>query len=303
MLSINGKKFMNLPEAVQWLLDNNALPFQSTASFAPDTEIAKSTIINPSPSELRVGALVLFADGLVGTVNAVTANGFKVGSEATDLSAGVPHITGMEVNASGHLIITMSEGDPIDAGIIKAISGLSIDASQHLIATFNDGTTQDLGAIFQGNVNIAGNFTANSIIENMGADYYFTKGSETPNITREFVYAGCVKNGNKLTLCIALNVTRTDTLSTNLLLGNFFLPTDVMDKLYPTQVGLYNYLDNKKLDAFENHYTSIPVAVYATKGASVSLSADRSTLGNLALNTKYYLRYEVTFLLSENLAA
>lgn len=41
-LTINGKTFMNLQEAVAWLLANNALPFQSTASFVPDMEIAKS---------------------------------------------------------------------------------------------------------------------------------------------------------------------------------------------------------------------------------------------------------------------
>ena len=79
MLEINGKKFMNLPEAVQWLLNNNALPFQSTANYVADTVIAKTTIVNPSPAEIRVGSLVLFADGKVGTVSGITYNGFMVG--------------------------------------------------------------------------------------------------------------------------------------------------------------------------------------------------------------------------------
>lgn len=63
----------------------------------------------------------------------------------------------------GHLILTLSNGDELDAGNLGAVSGFSIDASQHLIVTYQDGTTNDLGAIFNGNVNISGVLTASSI--------------------------------------------------------------------------------------------------------------------------------------------
>lgn len=60
--------------------------------------------------------------------------------------------------AAGHLILTLSNGDELDAGNLGAVSGMFINASQHLIVTYQDGTTQDLGAIFAGNVVINGNF-------------------------------------------------------------------------------------------------------------------------------------------------
>lgn len=64
---------------------------------------------------------------------------------------------------NGHLILTLSNGDELDAGNLGAVSGFSIDASQHLIVTYQDGTTNDLGAIFNGNVNISGILSASSI--------------------------------------------------------------------------------------------------------------------------------------------
>ena len=166
-ITINDKTYMNLQEAVAWLLANNALPFQSTANYVANTEIAKTSIVNPSPAEIKIGSLVLFADGKVGTVSGITASGFMVGPDATDLSDGVPHVTGILIDASQHLIFTMSEGDPIDAGLIKTVSSFSIDASQHLIVNYNDGTSADLGAIFSGNISISGDLTVTGKINNV----------------------------------------------------------------------------------------------------------------------------------------
>ena len=151
--------------------------------------------------------------------------------------------------------------------------------------------------------NFTGAITSPSIIEEMSG-YSFNKGSELTGITREFVYAGGVKNGNKLTLVLALNITRTATVSNNLPLGQFYMPSDIMGKLYPTNVGGYNFLDNKVIPAFSDHYTKEDIFCFVQKiGSSyVFLQADPSALNNLTLNTKYYLRYEITFLLSENLA-
>lgn len=58
---------------------------------------------------------------------------------------------------NGHLILTLTNGDELDAGDLGGVSGFSIDASQHLIVTYQNGATQDLGAIFSGNVVIGGN--------------------------------------------------------------------------------------------------------------------------------------------------
>ena len=307
MLSINGKKFMNISEAVQWLLDNNALPFQSTASFAPDTEIAKSTIINPSPAEIKIGSLVLFADGKVGTVSGITSNGFKVSQDATDLSDGVPHVTNIQIDASNHLIFTMSEGDPIDAGLVKEVSGFSIDASQHLIVSYNDGTTQDLGAIFQGNVNIAGNFTANSIIENMNG-YTFAVSQYLPSqITFTPIYASACKNGNKLTLVVFGTMVRTGTVSPGTgSTVNFIIPASVGSKIYPYTIGSDSVVANKTTEACVDIYNTDDKELsyaYLKYGDTVlTLFVPSGSYNSLTLNSTYVVRFENTFLLSDNMA-
>lgn len=147
MLKINGKTFMNIQEAVAWLLANNALPFQCNVNYVANTEIAKTAIINPSPAEIKVGALVLFADSKVGTVSGLSSNGFMVGPDYVDVANALAYISGISMNASGHLICTLSDGRTIDAGLVKQISGFSIDGSQHLIVSYNDGTSSDVGAL------------------------------------------------------------------------------------------------------------------------------------------------------------
>lgn len=301
-ITINGRVYMNLQEAVAWLLNNNALPFQCKVNFVADTEISKTDIINPAPAELKIGSLVLFADGFVGTVNAVTTNGFKVGSEATDLSAGVPHITGMEVNASGHLIITMSEGDPIDAGLIKQLSSMSIDASQHLIANYNDGTSTDLGAIFQGNINIAGNLTADSIIENMSG--YSASITAKENLTNIPIYVGMVKNGNKLTLVYFSSLIRTGAISGFTLLCNFAIPNSIGSKLYPFLVAGSNTLDYRRSTLVKRTtgaFLDVPLKIYKSNDTQINVMASSGALDSLDLNEEYLVRYEATFLLSDSL--
>ena len=63
----------------------------------------------------------------------------------------------------GDLILTLTNGDEINAGNIGAVSGFSIDANSHLIVSFQDGTTQDLGNIFNGNIDVSGNLTASTL--------------------------------------------------------------------------------------------------------------------------------------------
>lgn len=105
--------------------------------------------------------------------------------------------------ASGVLQLHLTNGTWLTAGNIKPVDNFNIDANQHLIVNYQDGTSQDLGAIFNGNVNIAGNFTANSIIENM-TGYTFTPATfETEKVTVEDLYANVVKTGNKITFVIA----------------------------------------------------------------------------------------------------
>lgn len=162
----NGKICMNEQEAIQWLLDNYPIPFQCSANYTADTEIGLGTIVNPTPAKVKVGSIIFFADSKVSTVVGLTANGFICSDQYNDLVDDVVYVSNVAINASGHLIVTLSNGTNIDAGLIKQVSNFSINASQHLIANYNDGSSNDLGAIFSGNINIAGTLSANTMSVN-----------------------------------------------------------------------------------------------------------------------------------------
>ena len=243
MLKINDKTFMNLQEAVQWLLDNNALPFQSSANYVANAEIGMGTIVNPSPAKVRIGSLIFFADSKVSTVTGLTENGFIVSDQYNNLVDDVAYVTGVSINASGYLITTLSDGQTINAGLIKQIVGLSINGSQHLIATFNDGTTNDLGAIFAGDVDINGNLSAkNFLLPYNSAERYDNDGSaftfnEITGLTATTFFKHARVSNGKLSLVMAIKVVA----STDVVRGSeswlcwggqFFPPIALNSKLY-----------------------------------------------------------------------
>lgn len=301
MLKINGQTFMNIQEAVQWLLDNNALPFQCTANYIANAEIGMGTIVNPSPAKVRIGSLIFFADSKVSTVVGITENGFIVGDQYNDLVDDVVYVSNVEVSGAGYLLVTLSNGEVINAGLIKQISNFSINASQHLIATYNSGSSEDLGAIFNGNVNISGNLTADSIIENMSG-YSFAKYGT--NFTA--IYAGIVKNGNKLTFVLFGSYTKE--VGTNFeTIASFSVPHAVYNKLFPYTIGgLTTALESKKLSVSLNSSrdTQVDVTLEITKNQYLDeMDITLLSLPNMTDNATYLVRIEQTFLLSENLAS
>lgn len=309
----SGKNLMNLQEAVQWLLDNNALPFQCTADYVGGAEIGLGTIVNPTPAKVRVGSLIFFADSKVSTVIAITSNSFICSDEYNDLVDDVVYVSNVALNASGHLIVTLSNGDTIDAGLIKQVTGFSINASQHLIVSYNDSSTTDLGAIFNGNISISGNITAtgsisapaitgDSIIENM-TGYSFSAGTGWTA-----VFVGAVKNGNKLTLAIFGNTEFVGSVPSTVTLGDFTIPSNVGQKLYPYNIDGSNVLSQKNTELFPNTNTSqigLPVSVVVTKldNSHIRLYLMTNTQASLTTGKTYNFRHEITFLLSDNLAS
>lgn len=309
----NGKICMNEQEAIQWLLDNYPIPFQCSADYAADTEIGLGTIVNPTPAKVKVGSIIFFADSKVSTVVGLTANGFICSDQYNDLVDDIVYVSNVQLNASGHLIVTLSNATTIDAGLIKQVTGFSINASQHLIASYNDGTSTDLGAIFQGNISISGNLTVsggisgnaitgNSIVENMSG-YSFTGNSITGH-TINYVYEGVVKNGNKLTLVNFLEITRNDAGADSYgTIGTIFVPSAIASKLYPSQLGvLDNVLASQVVNLFKDPQNAVSLKAIVLKGTN-SVVFFIYGLSNLEVGTKYQLRFEQTFLLSDNLAA
>ena len=72
---------------------------------------------------------------------------------------------------NGHLYLSLTNGDELDAGNVKPVTSFEINASQHLIVNYQDGTSQDLGEIFNGNVNINGNIIVTGKIEQGQPNY------------------------------------------------------------------------------------------------------------------------------------
>ena len=301
----SGKKLMNEQEAIQWLLDNNALPFQCTANYIGGAEIGLGTIVNPTPAKVRVGSLIFFADSKVSTVIAITSNSFICSDEYNDLVDDIVYVQNVAINASGHLICVLSNGTNIDAGLIKQVSYFAIDASQHLIVNYNDGTATDLGAIFSGNVNISGNFTADSIIENMSG-YSFEFDGVDENVTLNVTYASVVKTGNKITFVWAFEVTRTGSVGSSISrLGDFNIPASVGAKLFPYTLGwssdiLYSF----NLDLFSDLTNNVTLKAHVIKDSNTNIGLFGANFNTaLTENVTYTGRAEVTFLLNDSLAS
>lgn len=207
---------------------------------------------------------------------------------------------------NGHLILTLTNGDELDAGDLGGVTSFSIDASQHLIVHYQNGTTQDLGAIFSGNVNIAGNFTADSIIENMSG--YSMTPQSVSNLILDNVYGGVVKNGNKLTIAYATKITRTGSIPTspsNHNLLSIFIPSSVGQKLYPAFGSLTLARVNVLLTdiSVTQNDIIVPFSVFKISNGALNMVCNYQALGTLVENRQYYARVEVTFLLSDNLIA
>ena len=203
----------------------------------------------------------------------------------------------------GHLILTLTNGNELDAGNLGAVSSFSIDANQHLIVTYQDGTTADLGAIFTGNVNIAGNLTADSIVENMSG-YSFTA-NHKENLTDTGIYAGVVKNGNKITFVYFVQLNRSDSVSGGwATIGRFNIPHSVWLKLYPyTAGGVDRILACQVVRATKNQYAqgvNLPVAIMKNP-YSDNIYFEVYDVNTLDAETDYFVRIEITFLLSDNL--
>lgn len=198
---------------------------------------------------------------------------------------------------SGEIVLQQGETGPQGVGVVS----FSIDANNHLIVTFTNGTTQDLGNLFSGNIEISGNLnvsgaiTGISIIETM-VGYGFTPNGNNVANDIELNYVGVVKNGNKLTMAVAGVLTPNEDMESNPTIGFFTLPQAVLSKLFPNSLGV---LDNKVVSFFSS-VSMLPIdrAIVMWPSTSIQMYQVKNVL---TAGTPYSFRYEVTFLLSDNL--
>lgn len=231
--------------------------------------------------------------------------------------------TSFKVNKKGEATVSFSivfeDGSEIESGDIVLQQGESVAAGRiengHLILTLTNGDELDAGNLFNGNVDIVGdvsitgdlsaeNITGDSIIENM--EGYSFRASDSTIATINVNYAGVVKNGNKLTLSLFLTLTaNTDlTVNSNIRLGWIYIPQIVMDKLIPYMIGTTSVVDARTLSTYGNVLNLVTTMhAYIAKDTINNRLDFHVYTGVVANGATRLLRYEVTFLLSDNLAA
>lgn len=161
-----------------------------------------------------------------------------------------------------------------------------------------------------GDLEVTGEITAkkitgDEIIEDMNG--YSIRKFAKENLTHDIVYAGVVKNGNKITFVLFEKVTRTGDVANNFYDPcAIYIPKVVADKIIPTPLGtLENAVSSKVVNLFSTPNSAVSVNAVVTKreesGEIYGLQPFIYGLQNLVLNQEYQYRLEVTFLLSESL--
>lgn len=152
-----------------------------------------------------------------------------------------------------------------------------------------------------GDVDITGDLEAdeisgNSIIEKMSG-YSAVKPLDITGL--EISYAGAVKNGNKLTLAVAFGFEAYSENITNSSVIKITVPSSVMAKLYTHQVGQQTgVLTQVIIPLFSGLTDSVNAYGFAYKGETIDLNI---FVSGLTIGKTYEGRFEVTFLLSDNL--
>ena len=248
----------------------------------------------------------------------------KVEEALKDASATAFDVTRLD-NERVKFSLTFANGEKLETSVLIAIKGEKGDTGTsvvrfyidngHLFVELDNGITQDLGLLFSGNINVDGTIsctsinatgevdghkvTGDEIVEKMQGYAYLPRTKE--NITITPIYASCVKNGNKVTFVQFLELTRTgDVENNNAILGAFAIPSSIGAKLYPYNLTLSNVLDSKFVQAFSSFTSKLDIPTLCVKLNDAQIYSMAFNLQNMALNTKYMFRYEVTFLLSNN---
>ena len=188
-------------------------------------------------------------------------------------------------------IVSVVVGQKIEDGSFDEVIAGAVD--DYLTENPIDVTALEGLDISVGSLDADGLVTGAEIIEKMTGYSY---SNSNPNFSP--AYAGVVKNGNKVTLVIAGTLTP-PTISTLYYLGAFQIPAELYDKIYP-------------ITGDDVAYPTIELTIsYASKvtgyGSIEKTNDNKLRCGvyvpsAATANQAYYLRVEVTFLLSENLA-
>ena len=152
-------------------------------------------------------------------------------------------------------------------------------------------------------VSASGSISGDEIIENMSG-YSFSKSPNNTDYELDHIYAGVVKTGNKITFVIFAGVTTLNALTIGDFkdLGSFTIPNSVGSKLYPYVQGGYNSaLSCVKVYGTYGSYIGIDFIGLVRKNSDTQITIGITPSELTTQNTKYLIRLEFTFLLSDNM--
>lgn len=286
MLSIGNKKYRNLQEQVAY----NTECIQELAEAVDGITLEDKLVIIANDSgtftekDMTVlnGPLAFISDGSkVWLKQSETPLEFVF--KAIDIVA--TEVGGTHFNVGGTKIV------------VTRATRAYVTSDDVIITTFNKTQIEALlsGKADLSGANFTGAVTAPTITEIMSG--YSVEGMGTGWTP---VYVGAVKTGNKLTLVICGQVTPTS--QTALSLGSFKIPADVGAKLIPYQLGAELFLDNKAIHLFSTNTNAVQILADCQKTSSTTIRFALRFNQNVSIGTTYLFRYEITFLLSDNLA-
>ena len=188
---------------------------------------------------------------------------------------------------------------PVD---ITALEGLDISVGSLTSTGAISGASASISgnASVGGNLPVTGNITGSSIVETMSG-YSFDAQHATNIIDLTPIYAGVVKNGNKLTFVWFFKFTPKNSGYSNSYAGIFTIPSAVAAKLYPSVSDYLYYGVGIALKA-DLSYENLQYGIEKVGGGS-QVGLVLRGLQNITQEVEYTLRVEATFLLSDNLAA
>ncbi len=135
--------------------------------------------------------------------------------------------------SNGHLVLTLTNGDELDAGDLGGVSSFAINSSQHLIVTYQSGRTQDLGAIFQGNISISGNLSVSGNITQDGIGYASMGFTAVPasGVSRTAIYCRAISLPHLLLIVINEQIEITNSGYVQNMQYNCTLPANIAEKV------------------------------------------------------------------------
>lgn len=194
---------------------------------------------------------------------------------------------------NGHLILTLTNGDELDAGDLGGVTSFSIDASQHLIVHYQNGTTQDLGAIFSGDISINGDLSVSGHIYGVKIEDIkdaqghprFIEGDIVSNVEGiTLTFGKWSLSGSHLMFVASGSVANETALTGKTICQTIDLPTWIYNKIYPN-IGGSEIICYGKFDLYGSDFSSQSVTLRFDKAnnrlgvfvaQSVVLTADRT---------------------------